>query len=235
MNQLDKKKSMQHVVSIVSGVFLHQKKYRNTNSLNCRRRGALSGRAPLSVSAYPTDPTVPGVADIERIRESLQAWKEKYNVCIIPKSVKGEEAQYLSMTMKALRRQKQLLSEQQIQELEEAGMIWSRPNTVESKWFANFHTAREYVEEQRAKGGLCEDFLHHDQETYPFKHETRTDLVEASRWLHRQRELYRKQKLTLLQVHLIKRVLGVKLTRQYSPTRRNKHPVLRQRDEEFLQ
>lgn len=225
---------MQHIALMGSGVSLQPKWNDRFHAWNCRR-GALSGSSPVSVSAYPTDPTVPGVADIERIQKSLRDWKEKYHVCIIPKSVKGEEAQYLSMAMKALRRQKEILDEHHIRELEDAGMIWSRPNTVESKWFANFHIAREYLEEQYADGASCDDFLHPDQETYPFKHETRSDVVEASRWLHRQRELYRKQKLTLLQVHLIKRVLGVKLTRQYSPTRRNKHPVLKQRDRDYLQ
>ena len=213
----------------------HQSQCYRHNTLICRRRNVSLpvGTTNLSVSAYPTDPTVPSVGDIERIRDSLQAWKDKYHVCIIPKSVKGEEAQYLSMAMKALRKQKGLLDEHYIRELEDAGMLWNRPQTVESKWFANFHVAREYLEERRREGASCEDFLHPDQETHPFQDDTRTDVVEASRWLYRQRELYRKQKLTLVQVHLLKRVLGVKLTRQYSPTRRNKHPILKERDRDF--
>lgn len=171
--------------------------------------------------------------DLERVREALLSWKDRYHVCIIPKSVKGDEAKYLSTVMKALRKQKHLLSDTSIQELQDAGMIWSRPKTVESKWFANFHVAREYLEEQRDIGASCEAFLNPDQESSPFQHEARSDVVEASRWLSRQRELYRKQKLTLLQVHLIKKVLGVKLSRQYSPTRRNKHSVLKDSDAEF--
>lgn len=186
------------------------------------------------ISSSRSLPDLDDDLEIERIRRALQEWKEKYCVCIIPKSVSGEDARFLSKAMKTLRKHKHVLDDVCIQDLEDAGMIWTRPNTVESKWFANFHVALEYLEEQRAQGASCDAFLHPDQETFPFHHETRSDVVEASRWLCRQRELYRKQKLTLMQVHLIKRVLGVRLTRQYMPTRRNKHPILREKDKDFL-
>lgn len=220
---------MQHVVLPRTGISLHWRyhskvlRLRIGLSRDCGTLIANSGRPDVDLAHV----------DLEKMQRSLRAWKDKYSVCIIPKSVKGEEAQYLSMGMKILRKQKHLLNDEHIAELENAGMIWSRPKTVESKWFSNFHVAREYLEEQRAKGASCEAFLDPDQESYPFQHETRCDVVEASRWLYRQRELYRKQKLTLLQVHLIKRVLDVKLTRQYSPTRRNKHPMLKEMDDAF--
>ena len=48
--------------------------------------------------------------------------------------------------------------------------------------------------------------------------------------------LYRRQKLTLMQVDLLKRVLpGVRLVRQRGKARRNKHQAIRKADEAFLE
>ena len=41
-----------------------------------------------------------------------------------------------------------------------------------------------------------------------YRNPTEPDWVEAGRWLERQRELYRRQKLLLVRVRLIKEALG---------------------------
>ncbi len=74
-------------------------------------------------------------------------------------------------------------------------------NVLESKWFSNFHLVREYIE--------CHPGCDVDLEmTIEFDHPDRSEWVEASRWLVRQKELYRKQKLTRMRVRLLKGVLG---------------------------
>jgi hypothetical protein len=165
----------------------------------------------------------------ERMVERMKDWVSVYKKAIVPKSV--HDGKELSLWMKRMRQRRDVLGMEDIVKLEEAGMVWEW-NTVEAKWFANFHLAREFLEmhgdDERGA------FVDPDQEGRPFYHEERSDWVEASRWLCRQRELYRKQKLNLMQVYLLKRVLGVRLVRQDSKKRRNVHEKIREVDREFL-
>lgn len=165
----------------------------------------------------------------ERMVDRMKEWVSVYKKAIVPKSV--HDGKDVSLWMKKMRQRRDVLRAEDVLKLEEAGMVWEW-NTVEAKWFANFHLAREFLE---MHGDDERDaFVDPDQHGRPFHHEERSDWVEASRWLCRQRELYRKQKLNLMQVYLLKRVLGVRLVRQYSKKRRNMHEKIREVDREFL-
>jgi len=152
--------------------------------------------------------------------------------------------------MSSIRRLRKSLTGEQEKELDNAGMVWSM-NTVESKWFANFHILREF-KEQHGITQIDEYFGHDDPKDDAWdtlvascggeEEDIRTgdmpirtsELVEASRWLHRQHSLYRKQKLNAMQVHLLKRVLGVQLYRQHGPPRRNIHQRILQANQSFI-
>ena len=184
---------------------------------------------PGTASADAVGAVVPPAA------AALRAWRDVYQKCIVPRSLQTEEAKYLARTMKYLRKNKDALTDDQVETLTSAGMVWDVPSTVESKWWSNFHTAKGFLDTETDPERI-RDFLNHDMEDpHPFQVGS-PDVVEASRWLGRQRVLYRRQKLTLMQVHLLKRVLpGVRLTRQRGKTRRNKHEVLRRADARWLQ
>lgn len=165
--------------------------------------------------------------------DALRTWKDVYHKCVVPRSLDTEEAKYLVRTMKFLRKHRDALTDDQVETLTSAGMVWEVPSTVESKWWSNFHTAKLFLETETDPDRI-RDFLNHDMEDpHPFQDGT-PDAVEASRWLGRQRVLYRRQKLTLMQVDLLKRVLpGVRLVRQRGKARRNKHDAIRKADEQF--
>ena len=169
--------------------------------------------------------------DIRPAANALRSWKDRYQKCIVPKSLATDDAKYLVKIMKFLRRNKDTLSDDQIETLTEAGMVWEVPSTVESKWWSNFHAAKAFLDDETDETRI-RDFLNHEMaDPHPFQ-DGSADQIEASRWLGRQRVLYRRQKLTLMQVHLLKRVLpGVRLVRQRGPARRNKHEVIRAADE----
>ena len=138
--------------------------------------------------------------------EELKRWSDAYCKGIVPRGV--FDGQELSIWTKEIKRlyARGKIPEEHVKELEKAGMVW-KMSVVEAKWFANFHLAREYVNafpdqdiNSVFDGSFCS--------------EERPDWVEASRWLERQRELYRKQKLTNLKVHLLKHVLGAMVMRK---------------------
>jgi len=164
---------------------------------------------------------------------ALRAWKDVYHKCVVPRSLETEEARYLVKTMKFLRKNMDALTDDQVELLTSAGMVWEVPSTVESKWWSNFHAAKAYLEKETDPDRI-QDFLNHEMEDpHPFQDGV-ADAVEASRWLERQRVLYRRQKLTLMQVDLLKRVLpGVRLVRQRGKERRNKHVAIRKADQQF--
>lgn len=183
--------------------------------------------------------------------DALRRWRDIYKKAVIPKCVR--DGKDLSQWMSSMRRLRKSLTEEQVRELDDAGMVW-KLNTIESKWFANFHILREF-KEQHGITEIDEYFGHDDpkddawdsvllgkREQDDCDTHTRnaeaplrtSELIEASRWLHRQHSLYRKQKLNAMQVHLLKRVLGVALFRQHGPKRRNVHQKILQANETFL-
>jgi hypothetical protein len=170
---------------------------------------------------------------VQQAADALRAWQDVFQKCIVPKSVATDQARYLSKTIRFLRKNKHALSHEQVDTLTQAGMIWEVPSTVESKWWSNFHTAKAFLDNETDSRRL-QDFLNDDMEDpHPFQ-DADADVVEASRWLGRQRVLYRRQKLTLMQVDLLKRALGVRLVRQRGKARRNKHKAILDADAEFL-
>ena len=199
-----------------------------------RRRVQVSQRASEPDQISQPSPPLSLADTVQPAADALRAWKDVYKRCIVPKSLETDDAKYLVKTMKFLRRNKGELTDDQVETLTAAGMIWEVPSTVESKWWSNFHAAKAFLEAETDQGRI-RDFLNHDMaEPHPFQ-DGSADAVEASRWLGRQRVLYRRQKLTLMQVHLLKRVLpGVRLVRQRGKTRRNKHEAIRKADEAFV-
>lgn len=180
--------------------------------------------------------------------DALRRWRDVYKKAVIPKSVR--DGQVLSQWMSSMRRLRKSLTEEQVKELDDAGMVW-KMNTIESKWFANFHILREFKEEHEItridayfghddpKDDAWDTLLgtgeQEDCDTRNAEARLRTsELIEASRWLHRQHSLYRKQKLNAMQVHLLKRVLGAALHRQHGPKRRNIHQKILQANDTFL-
>ncbi|KAI8107488.1 hypothetical protein M9435_002517 [Picochlorum sp. BPE23] len=181
--------------------------------------------------------------------DALRRWRDVYKKAVIPKSVR--DGQVLSQWMSSMRRLRKSLTEEQVKELDDAGMVW-KMNTIESKWFANFHILREFKEEHEIT--QIDAYFGHDdpkddawdtllgtgemkEDCDPRNAEARlrtSELIEASRWLHRQHSLYRKQKLNAMQVHLLKRVLGAALYRQHGPKRRNIHQKILQANDTFL-
>ena len=167
--------------------------------------------------------------------DALRAWKGVFHRCVVPRSLETEDAKYLVKTMKYLRKNRDALTDDQVELLTSAGMVWEVPSTVESKWWSNFHAAKAFLDTETDPDRI-RDFLNDEMEDpHPFQ-DGMPDAVEASRWLGRQRVLYRRQKLTLMQVDLLKRVLpGVRLARQRGKARRNKHQAIRQADQEWME
>ncbi|PSC68038.1 Replication factor C subunit 5 [Micractinium conductrix] len=107
--------------------------------------------------------------------------------------------------------------------LDALGFAW-QVDVITAKWYHNLHAARRYREVHgtgEVPADLCDLTGEHP------------DWVEAGRWLERQKDLYRRQKLLLLRVRLMKEVLGVKLEREHARPRRNLHPVLKQGNKAF--
>ena len=106
-------------------------------------------------------------------------------------------------------------------------MLEKNVDVVTAKWHANFHAARSFRE---AHGGASCNL---NTEFPPDYEGEDVDWIEAARWLERQRELYRKQKLTNVRVRLLKEVLGVRLHRKKGKNRRNIHPEIQRQNAEF--
>ncbi|KAL4444573.1 hypothetical protein ABPG77_002390 [Micractinium sp. CCAP 211/92] len=156
-------------------------------------------------------------AEFASMLSQLANWKDRYYECIVPRKV--HDASDLGEwvhSMRAARKRGTLLPAQQAA-LDALGFAWE-VDVVTAKWYHNLHAARHY-KEVHGTGELPPD-LADPSGQHP-------DWVEAARWLERQRDLYRRQKLLLVRVRLIKEVLGVKLQRERGPQRRNLHPVLR--------
>lgn len=80
-------------------------------------------------------------------------------------------------------------------QLDTLGFAW-QVDVLTAKWYHNLHAARQYRE------------LHGEPPPPELADPAHPDWVEAGRWLARQRELYRLQKLLLRRVRLIKELLG---------------------------
>ncbi|KAL4436589.1 hypothetical protein ABPG75_003728 [Micractinium tetrahymenae] len=155
--------------------------------------------------------------DFTAMLSRLTDWKDRYYECIVPRKVHdaADLGEWVHRTRVA-RKRGTLLPAQQAA-LDALGFAWE-VDVVTAKWYHNLHAARHY-KEVHGSGELPPD-LADPSGRHP-------DWVEAARWLERQRDLYRRQKLLLVRVRLIKEVLGVKLQRERGPQRRNLHPVLR--------
>ena len=142
---------------------------------------------------------VPLVYRDEEMIKKLYEWSRTYGgKAVVPKSV--HDGRQLGSWLRRVRKLKGRMTPEDIERLNKAGMVWEM-NVLESKWFSNFHLVREYIE--------CHPDCDVDLVmTNEFDHPDRSDWVEASRWLIRQKELYRKQKLTKMKVRLLKGVLG---------------------------
>lgn len=132
----------------------------------------------------------------------LGTWKATYYTTVVPGTV--VEAKELSEWCSVMRRlyRKRLLPEWAVSKLDELGMEW-KVDVVTAKWYANFHAAKEFKE---INGGVDCDI--NTSLPAEYWNEERPDWVEASRWLERQRDLYRRQKLTMARVRLLKDFLG---------------------------
>ena len=135
----------------------------------------------------------------DQMIQKLYEWSKAYGgKAVVPKSV--HDGQELGSWLRKVRKLKEGMTPEDVERLDRAGIVWEM-NVLESKWFSNFHLVREYIE--------CHPGCDVDLEmTSEFDHPDRSDWVEASRWLVRQKELYRKQKLTNMKVRLLKSVLG---------------------------
>lgn len=138
----------------------------------------------------------------EVMYDRLRRWKAMYYTTIVPGTV--ADAKELSQWCSIMRRlhRKKLLPSWAVAKLDELGMDW-KVDVVTAKWYANFHAAKEFKE---INGGVNCDI--NVQLPSEYWNEERPDWVEASRWLERQRDLYRRQKLTMARVRLLKDILG---------------------------
>jgi hypothetical protein len=134
--------------------------------------------------------------------DRLGTWKATYFTTVVPGTV--VEAKELSEWCSVMRKlhRKRLLPEWAVSKLDELGMEW-KVDVVTAKWYSNFHAAKEFKE---INGG--EDCDINTALPAEYWNEERPDWVEASRWLERQRDLYRRQKLTMARVRLLKDFLG---------------------------
>jgi len=156
----------------------------------------------------------------------LSLWRAKYYTTIVPRN--AYDAGDLGDWVAAIRRlhRRGTLPPWAIDKFNELDMTW-KVDVLTAKWHANFHTTREFKEVHggeecdldialppdwgtkkkencAADGGEIEGSrVVEDSEEV-----VRADWVEAARWLGRQRELFRKEKLTDYRVWALKRVLG---------------------------
>ncbi|KAI7846416.1 hypothetical protein COHA_000126 [Chlorella ohadii] len=161
-------------------------------------------------------------AKFEAMLQQLREWKEKHwGDTIVPRKV--HDAAELGEWVHAMRqaRRRGRLPPHAVAALVELGFTWE-VDVVTAKWYHNLHAARHYKE---VHGGELPPAEGCDAGN--------PDWIEAGRWLERQRDLYRRQKLLLLRVRLMKELLGVKLEREHSRPRRNMHPVLKQGNAQF--
>jgi len=175
--------------------------------MHCRVRcsGAASDDVLVHTSSPPPAPPSTDLLSqplFDTMCDKLANWHHLYYTTIVPRS--AHDARELAEWVSALRRLKRKGSLPPWVEarLLPLGMVWD-VDGVTAKWHSNFHLAREFKE---AHGGEACDV--NVSFTPKYENEERADWVEASRWLDRQRELYRSQKLTDLRVALLKGVLG---------------------------
>lgn len=154
----------------------------------------------------------------------LAAWKDRYYDCHVPRKVHDEAdlGDWVHRVRAQHKRGK--LPPAAAAALDALGFAW-KVDVVTAKWYHNLHAARQY-KEVHGSGEMPPD-LSDPTGQHP-------DWVEAARWLERQRDLYRRQKLLLLRVRLVKEVLGVKMQREHARPRRNMHAFLKQGNERFL-
>jgi hypothetical protein len=133
---------------------------------------------------------------------ALSQWKARYYTTVVPRTV--TEVRELAEWCSAVRRfyRKGALPSWAVAKLEAQGMEW-KVDVVTAKWHANFHAVRRF---KAAHGGEACDVCAALPAEY--SNNERPDWVEAARWLDRQRELYKKQKLTNARVRMLKEILG---------------------------
>lgn len=148
----------------------------------------------------------------------LKKWHSRYYCCIVPRFANPELSDWVSHQ----RKHRKHLSEDLASELTKLSFEW-HVDPMTAKWYSNFHSAREYYELHGSPPPPNLDY-----------NASNPRWVEAGRWLIRQQELYRKQKLPLVRVRLLKSEVGVTLDRECSPPRRKRHQWLKSQDEAFL-
>jgi hypothetical protein len=182
----------------------------------------------------------------------LSIWRATYRTTIVPRN--AHDAGDLGDWVAAIRRlhRKDTLPFWAIEKLNELDMNW-KVDVLTAKWHANFHTTREFKEVHG--GDECDldtalpadygsrrkkkkdDKEGQDQEEVESIEENvvvaRADFIEAARWLERQRELFLKEKLTDYRVWALKRLLEIRLRREYAPRRKNMHPSLLKQNAAF--
>jgi hypothetical protein len=158
--------------------------------------------------------------------DQLAEWKRRYYTTVVPRN--APDAQDLAEWVSAIRRlgRKRQLPEWALRRLEALHVQWE-VDTVTAKWHANFHSARGF---KATHGGDACDV---NVALPPDFRSDVADWEEAARWVDRQRDLYRRQKLTNVRVRMLKEVLGLRLSRSYAPLRKNMHAVLRKENAAF--
>ncbi|KAG7668867.1 hypothetical protein Ndes2526B_g00575 [Nannochloris sp. 'desiccata'] len=182
----------------------------------------------------------------------LSLWRAKYYTTIVPRN--AHDAGDLGDWVASIRRlhRRGSLPTWAIERLNELDMTW-KVDVLTAKWHANFHATREFKEVHGGEKCDLDTALPPDWGTKKKKnsvdHEqgttesssvvsdseevVRADWVEAARWLERQRELFTKEKLTDYRVWVLKRLLGIRLRREYAPRRKNMHPALLKQNAAF--
>ena len=203
-----------------------QHHYNNSTNTTITKQKKTRRRTTKNKNLNPLQPDV-----FSSNLTNLQQWYAKYLTTVVPKS--AHDAGYVGHWVSDIRRlHKQGTMPQWALDAIHAANIdmeWS-VDVLTAKWHSNFHLVREFKEQQESGEGEGEGEGLLPPEYWS---EERADWVEAARWLERQRELYRGEKLTDYRVWALKRVLGVGLKREYAPRRKNMHPVLIKANEEF--
>jgi len=179
--------------------------------------GPIPEQEPLSLSDY-TALYRPPLLDWDSMVERLREWRKLHLSTVVPKHAYDDPdlGMWLAETRRAMRRKG--LTSGQMAILEDLG-VERKPTTIMAKWWSCFHGCRRYKEIHGSIQGLLEG-----AENVQSDH----DFVEGAAFLKRQQELYNREKLTHDKV-LVLRELGLKLTRQKGPARKNLHGLLKKR------
>jgi len=103
------------------------------------------------------------------------------------------------------------LPEEWVRRLRQVNFTFSL-HQLEAKWHHNYHTLRRFKHQSGGDVEIPANYTNPDEPKF----------VECSRWLQRQRVLYKKQSLHPYRVKMLRK-LGVKLYRQHAPKRKNRN------------